>query len=97
MKKPTDEQVEAEIETLRKMKPTVKQLSLFGDDHHKAIDAQIKTLERGFSEDDLYDRYDSNKHSLDSAQDAQQWRDGEERDSEGEGPPSDEWKSLVKK
>lgn len=89
-------EVKAEIEKLREMKPTVRQFSMFGDDHHKSIDAQIKVLERGFDEDDVYDRYDDRTNSQDSALEAAWWRSGDENYVE-DGPPSDQWKGLVVK
>ena len=55
MKKPSAKQIEAEIETLRTMKPTVLMESRFGDNHHDAIDAQIDVLMNGMTEDNVYD------------------------------------------
>lgn len=87
---PTAKQIQAEIEALTEIKPKVRRLTFFGDDNHKAIDAQIKVLEKDLDEDAIYDRWDDGR-LLDYAQSARAWLDGEsEEDSLVEG-----WKSLV--
>jgi hypothetical protein len=93
MKKPTDKQVTEEIKTLKAMKPTVLRASVFGDDHHKAIDAQVAVLEEKLSEDDVYERYQDRADNVrDAASQAAQWMEGESED----GKPSKGWKSLVR-
>jgi hypothetical protein len=102
MKKPNAKQIEAEIETLRTMKPTVLMESMFGDNHHDAIDAQIDVLANGLTEDDIYDIFvpleeDPLKGCADNVRDAMleaaQWVNGESED----GAPSKNWECLVRK
>lgn len=91
--KPTPEQIETEIKTLKAMKPTVLRRSSFGDDHHRAIDAQVDVLELRKSEDDVYDEYSDDADNVrDAAIEACQWLEGEAED----GAPSENWKSLVR-
>lgn len=56
MKKPTKKQINQQIAALKKMKPRVLRQSLFGDDHHAAIDAQVSVLKNRLTESDVYDR-----------------------------------------
>ena len=95
MKKPSAARIETEIEVLKMMKPTVVKESAFGDNHHDAINAQVKVLEDGLTEDDIYERYDDllKDNVKDAMVEAAQW-------VAGEGScysPSEEWKSLVRK
>lgn len=100
--KPTPEQVAAEIAALKEMKPFVRHRSIFGDDNHEAIDAQITTLECHLDDDAIYDRYQpideesgepdesgNNRGELDAALEAKQWLRGEQDDA-----PSKEWAGL---
>jgi hypothetical protein len=97
----TAKQVEKEIAMLVEMKPRVLRRSGFGEDHHEAIDAQIKVLKERMSEDRIYDIFqpvdedgepddEGNRHDLDSALEAKRWLDGE-----GDAP-SKGWKELVR-
>lgn len=100
MKRPDQKAIDAEIATLKAMKPTVRERSGFGDDHHAAIDAQLDVLETRMSTDDIYDHGDEEKvgeeevwadNVRDAAIEARQWLDGESKNA-----PSKEWKPLVK-
>ena len=96
MKKPSAKQIEAEIETLRTMKPTVLMESRFGDNHHDAIDAQIDVLMNGMTEDNVYDACENDglkDNVKDAMLEAAQWVNGESED----GTPSNGWKELVRK
>ena len=101
MKKPSAKQIKAEIETLKIIKPTVLMESMFGDNHHDAIDAQIDVLMNGMTEDDIYDTFvtleDPLKGCADNVGDAMveaaRWVNGESED----GTPSNGWKELVRK
>lgn len=66
------EVIQKEIDGLREIKPKVRHYSAFGDDNWKQIEAQIETLERGYDEDDIYNRYE-NPDVLNSALQAYQW------------------------
>ena len=93
-------EIEAEIAALTAMKPTVRKFSAFGDNHHKAIDAQVETLTArldanavhdSFGEDAMADEFSQNE--LDAALAASDWMLGLAADDE---PPSADWQSLVK-
>lgn len=97
------ETIQAEIDTLKAMKPNVRQMSGFGDNHHDAIDAQVDVLENRTSWGDACDKYDPTDDDdintdegrsdsvRDAACDAASWMAGENEDK-----PSDGWKELVK-
>jgi hypothetical protein len=92
MPKPTAIEIETEIKTLKTMKPTVRQTSIFGDNHHKAIDAQVDVLQEQMDGDEVDDRYGNSKDNIrDAAQEAALWLIGESE----YGKPSDSWKELV--
>ena len=93
----TPRQIQAEIDKLRDMKPTVLRASFFGDNHHDAIDAQIEVLEDiSIDEDDIYNKLDNEEWAqnvADAALDAHCWREDEE---EKDFVPSESWKELVR-
>ncbi len=95
---PTPEQIKAEIEALKAIKPNIIKHSAFGDDHHAAIDAQIDVLEHHLTNNLIFDKYedeeDLSQNVLDSALDAMRWRD--EEDAEKESLVS-EWATLRKR
>jgi ABC-type uncharacterized transport system substrate-binding protein len=99
MNKPTTTQIEEQIRLLKEIKPNVKRFSFFQDDHHAAIDAQIRVLDRNMSEDAIDNYFEPSDDSaneasiLSSAQEARNWLDGEYEDY-----PSlvDGWKELTK-
>jgi hypothetical protein len=89
--KRSKEEVQKEIETLREMKPKVRQFSAFGDDHHAAIDAQIEVLQEGLDDCDVYERFEEDASNiLDEAIHALEWMSGEKDEA-----PSVDWKDLV--
>jgi len=57
IKVPSAPQIIAEIKKLEEMKPHVLKASIFGDNHHEAIEAVINVLERRWTTDDVYDEY----------------------------------------
>lgn len=97
--RPTDQEIEAEIQALKAIKPKVQRFTAFGDDNHAAIDAQIETLEKRFTNDQVYDRYEPRgdrdldldegrtEEILMAALDAMMWRLGESSN----GAPSKNW------
>lgn len=92
----TDDAINKEILNLKKMKPTVRRFTDFGDDNWLVIDAQIAALERGYDHDEAYDAFptesdDEDPIELNGALEAIDWMN-EEKDSE---TPSDGWSSLV--
>lgn len=102
-RKPTPEEVLAEIATLKDYRERVLHYSAFGDDHRASIAAQIAVLHENLDDDDIYLRYGVSPEEEDEgveqpsiigqALDARQWLDGESED----GPPSGGWKSLLRK
>lgn len=95
---PTQEQIDAEIVKLRQMMPTVRETSLFGDNNHEAIEAQIRVLEEDMTDNDVYAEWgtedpEENHYIIHSALSASQWLAGDgETDTLAE-----EWESLVEK
>lgn len=99
----TEEEITAEIKLLREMKPNVRRTSVFGDNHHDAIDAQVTVLEDELDNDAIYDRFEPGdsedinfdegraENVLNSAIEAMEWRDGDAKET-----PSEGWKSLLK-
>jgi hypothetical protein len=101
--KPDAIEIKAEIAALVNMKPFVRRMSMFGDDHHAAIDAQIKVLQKRWEPDEASDEY-SDEHEYPenvctAAYDAAKWLAGqwETSDFDGATCPSESWKSLVTK
>jgi hypothetical protein len=93
---PTQEEIQAEIDKLKEMKPTVRRTSAFGDNHHDAIDAQIEVLEERMPEGQVYDRYSAPgmpENVLDGALDAARWLAGELTDYK---TLSEGWQELVR-
>jgi hypothetical protein len=94
----TEEEINAEIEALRAIKPTVRQKSLFGNNHHDAIDAQIEALSKRMSEDEVWDKHDNAvedepfnaDNELDQALVAIRWMNDKEDER-----PSEGWQTLT--
>lgn len=95
MKKPTKQEVAAEIKWLIKNKKRIPERTFFGDSNHDDIEAQIRALEEEMTENDAEDAWpwDGNEENRlqTAALDAIHWRDGEEKES-----PSEGWKPLIK-
>jgi hypothetical protein len=95
MKAQTKKAIAAEISKLKRMKPYVQRFSMFGDDNHKKIEAQIMVLLDCLDQDDIDGRWgaeeDMDLHM--SAEGAMNWRDG----TDEEEPPSEGWMILAKK
>lgn len=68
----TQEQIQRQIEGLKKMKETLPEFSSFGDPNHKSIDAQIKVL----NGKDPEDYADAQAQIYDWSVDAAMWLDG---------------------
>jgi hypothetical protein len=92
MTAPTYEEIQEEIKRLKTMKPNVLSMSVFGDDHHAAINAQIQVLEDGLDEDAAYEENMDNEDNIrEAAEAAARWSEGDE-----DNAPSEDWKSLVR-
>lgn len=87
-------ELKLEVEKLRRMQPSVRKMSAFGDNHHDAIEMQIAVLlddtldidgvNGGRDDGDIPDNV------ADAAISAMDWRDEETQEL-----PSEEWKSLL--
>lgn len=92
MKTPTEKEIQDEIAKLREMKPNVRKTSLFGDNHHDAIDKQIEILENpdaeGFCDESAIEENaqleEWRDNEREAALEARRWLDGESED----GTPS---------
>lgn len=90
-------EIDTEAATLEKMKPTVRQRSGFGDDHHETIDAQIQVLRDCMSHDDIYDAWGDEdmeklaQNVLDAAIAAHEWMTGRNKEAPNLG-----WQSRVR-
>ena len=87
-------EIDIEIQKLEKMKPRVRQFTVFGDDNHKAIDAQIKVLRHGKTEREVYEEYEdvASEAVLESAAFAAKWAEGKEDEA-----PSKDWAPLIER
>ena len=93
-KKPTQAKINAVIARLKEMKPGVRRTSAFGDDHHRAINAQVEVLTQNLSEDDIYDRWSSVDNVKDAALEARAWIDGESDPLLDGANPAEGWTEL---
>lgn len=84
MKKPTKEQIAAEIAALKDCKTFVPHFSKFGENNLRKIDVQIEVLEGQLdTTSDEYDELSSGER--DAALDAQNWLDGDADEGLAEG------------
>ena len=91
MSSPTPDEIKAESDLLTKMKPTVRETSMFGDNHHDAIDVQVRVLDERLTDSQIYNEFeDGPDNLLETALEARRWLDGEENNK-----PSDNWQELV--
>jgi hypothetical protein len=91
IKPKTDEEISAEIEQLRALKPKVPKLSYFGDDNHAAIDAQITVLTERLDRDQVKARFpEDGCDKLFMALIASDWWRGH-LVGEDDTPPSQDW------
>jgi hypothetical protein len=94
-KRPTLKDKIEEVKKLKEMKPHVLRQSIFGDDHHAAIDAQIEVIDEYMGQDDIEDRFSGEPENVyTAAMDAAIWLEGEEIDDFT--TPSESWKELVR-
>lgn len=103
---PTKAEIKAEIKRLSAMKPFVQKKTFFGDDNHRAIEAQIWVLKHACDEDSISERYlpksgDGESTDLEEeagitvdieiqARGVLNWKEGG-----GEEPPSKDWLLLA--
>jgi len=97
-KKPTPDQIKEQIAALQEIKPKVRRFSSFNDDHWAAIQAQIDVLSVGMSEDDIFEKKDSEEWTesvTENALEARRWLDGETLEDYSDIVAS--WQELVTK
>lgn len=95
MEKPTDKQIADEIAALNALKTTVPKITMFGDNNHERIDAQIEVLEKRMTEKQVEQRFyidettedyqDGDNDLWSNAGEAQRWMMGEEDESPSTG------------
>jgi len=76
----TKKEIEKQIKALKDVRPKIVPRSAFGDDNLAQIDAQIAVLKENMDIDDIYSKYDHSgvsEETLDAAQTAREWRDGD--------------------
>lgn len=85
--RPTHEEIATEIAALRAVKTRVPMYG-FGGNNHASIDAQVAVLERGMSNDEIYDRWDGDDVCSDAIS-AMEWR------THGGEAPSVGWQEIA--
>jgi hypothetical protein len=97
----TPDEIATEITKLKAIKPRLKRKTMFGDDLHDAVDAQIEVLEKRMGNDAIYDRWEATanddcdmdegrtEHALSCALDALRWLEEEEES------PSSGWEEIA--
>lgn len=91
----SDEEITAEIAALTTMKPNVLRFSVFRDDHHAAIDAQIAVLTQRMDIETVEAEYGESAENIrEEAVDAHDWMHGLQDDDMLK--PSENWVSLVR-
>jgi hypothetical protein len=95
----TKAEIEAEIATLKEIKPRLPRRNVFGEDNHALVDVALDVLEDRMDNDEVYDKFgeealgdDFNERELSEASDALRWMECEE----GADAPSKGWSELAK-
>ena len=87
----TPEEIAAEVAALQALKPTVRRYTLFHDDNHAAIEAQITLLQEPDPEDAFEDyAIEDGEHIYFAANEALDWLRGDNDEA-----PSISWADLV--
>lgn len=79
MKAPSQKRINMEVKKLEIMLPDVRRFSMFNDDHHAAIRAQIDVLKGNLDEDDIEGRWPADEYgnTNENAREAYFWMIGE--------------------
>jgi hypothetical protein len=92
MTPPTNDEICLELTVLSSLKYTVPAHGMFGSDNLAALNAQIETIEKNLSEDQINANFDLRRWADDqrsAALDARRWLDGED------DAPSTGWDYIV--
>lgn len=84
------EEVDAEIQRLKDIRPRLRPTTSFGEDNLEALEATIEALEEDLSESDCWNKLDEeewSQHVFDWAEPAVLWREGVSDDLPSEGLP----------
>lgn len=76
----TQKEIKEQIEKLKAIRPKIRPTSFFGDSNLDKLDAQVKVLEEGLDQDDIYDEWPRDEEDMEvrmSAEEALNWLDGE--------------------
>ena len=95
-KRHTRVQVHEQIVKLREIRTKVQPMSLFRENHHAAIDAQVEVLKERLTASDVFDRADERNwpnNARDAALEAADWLAGET--SSEYADPATSWQDLV--
>lgn len=88
--------IQDEIGKLKALKPRIPRRTFFGDDNHTVIDAEIVTLERLYTREEVYDEFSADDEEepreLDAALGTANWI----MEEDGSEAPSVGWEGLVK-
>jgi hypothetical protein len=93
-KKPSKKEITKQLKWLKDNKKFIPPSSMFGDNNHRAIDAEIAVLSEKLDENDVQEKFDRREwieNQRVSAMDVIYWLDGEAES------PEKNWKPLVKK
>lgn len=76
----SQKEIDAQIKSLKAVRPKVRPVSGFGDDNLAKLDAQVKVLEDDLDSDDVWDEWPEDEGDMEirmSADDAIAWREGD--------------------
>ena len=90
VKPKTEKEVNTEIAKLLEIRPKVRRFSVFGADHWKQIDLQLRVLRKEMHESDINNIMDPDENSV--AYETLQWMEGRDVDAS----PVGQWEGLWK-
>ena len=76
----SQKEINAQIKSLKAVRPKVRRVTAFGDDNLAKLDAQVKVLEDDLDSDDVWDEWPSLQGDMEIrifASDAIAWREGD--------------------
>ncbi len=76
----TRDQVDGQVKLLKEARDKIVPVSIFGTDNLELLDAQVRVLEKGMDNDDVWNHWDRDEEDMDvrsSAEEAVAWLEGE--------------------